>query len=53
MKKSVTFNDFNILILKGKQRFLTFAEFTLKNFGSTRAKRRKMIKYHYKNIFDL
>ena len=53
MRKSVTFNDFNKLILKGKQRFLTFAEFTLRNFGSTRAKRRRMIKYHYKNIFDI
>ncbi len=47
MKKSNTFNDFSVLILKGRQRFLTYAEFTIKHFGSTRAKRRKMLTYHF------
>ena len=49
MNKSNTFNDFSILLLGGKQRFLTYTEFVVNNFGSTREKRRIMLNYHYKN----
>ena len=51
MKKSLTFNDFSSLILKGKQKFLTYGEYVSKNITSNK-KRKLMIKYHYKNIFD-
>ena len=49
MNKSNTFNDFSVLLLGGKQRFLKYTEFVVNNFGSTREKRRIMLKYHYKN----
>lgn len=49
MKKSSTFNDFSVLLLGGKQRFLSYTEFVINNFGSSRAKRRKMLEYYYKN----
>ena len=49
MKKSNTFNDFSVLLLGGKQRFLSYTEFVINNFGSSRAKRRKMLEYYYKN----
>jgi hypothetical protein len=52
MNKSYTFNDFNILILRGRQRFLSYTEYVVKNFGCGRAKRRKMLQYHYKNIYN-
>jgi len=49
MNKSNTFNDFSVLLLGGKQRFLKYTEFVVNNFGSTREKRRIMLNYHYKN----
>ena len=52
MKKSLTFNDFSLLILNGKQNFLTYGEYVTKNSSSNRKKRKLMITYHYKNIFD-
>ena len=52
MKKNLTFNDFSLLTLKGEQKFLTYGEYVSKNRLSNREKRRLMITYHYKNIFD-
>ena len=49
MKKSITFNDFSKLILKGSQNFLSYGEFLSKNPNSTKYKRRKMITYFYKS----
>ncbi len=51
MNKSNTFNDFSKLLLKGQQSFLTYTNFVIKNFGSSRAKRRKMLTYYYNNRF--
>jgi len=36
-------------ILGGKQRFLSYTEFVMNNFGSSRAKLRKMLEYYYKS----
>jgi len=51
MNKSYTFNDFSILLLKGQQSFLTYTDFVINNFGSSRVKRRKMLSYYYNNRF--
>jgi hypothetical protein len=49
MNKSNTFNDFSKLLLGGQQCFLTYTQFVVNNFGSSRAKRRKMLGYYYNN----
>ena len=48
--KSVSFNDFSKLILKGSQNFCTYGEYVAKNRNTTKEQRKLMISYHYKNI---
>ena len=49
MKKSITFNDFNKLLLKGLQSFISYGDYVVSNPKSTRQKRKLVIKYFYKN----
>ena len=46
--KVVSFNDFQILCLKGQQKLLSFGEYSCK-LNSTKSNRKKLIYYTYKN----
>ena len=52
LKKSSSFNDFNILLLKGSQKFLSYGQFFYKNNFKplTRNKRQKVIRNYYKQL---
>jgi len=54
IKKNNSFNNFNILINKGKQKFLSYGEYMNKNVGkkTTKLKRQKVIHYYYKNLLS-
>lgn len=51
MLKSVTFHDFNLLNLKGSLKHLSFGQYVNKYKNSSRSDRRKIIYYHYKNLY--
>ena len=46
--KNISFNDFNMLILGGDQKLLTYGEYSKKQ--TNKNKRQKVIKYFYKKL---
>ena len=46
--KNISFNDFNMLILGGDQKLLTYGEYSKKH--TNKNKRQKVIKYFYKKL---
>lgn len=48
IKNNNSFNDFNLLNLKGSQDILSFGEYSAKN--SNKDNKRKVINYFYKKI---
>ena len=46
--KNISFNDFNMLILGGDQKLLTYGEYNKKQ--TNKNKRQKVIKYFYKKL---
>ena len=46
--KNISFNDFNMLILGGDQKLLTYGEYSKKQ--TDKNKRQKVIKYFYKKL---
>ena len=51
MIKSYTFNDFQNLILQGKQKLLTLSEYSLKS--NVTRNRQLIIKYFFKTYFEI
>ena len=49
MIKAYTFNDFQNLILQGKQRILSLSEYSLKP-NNTKHNRQLIIKYFFKDL---
>ncbi len=51
-KPSISFNDFNNLNLNGGQNFISYGTYVSKYKNTTKAKRRKVMEYFYKNLIN-
>lgn len=49
--KNLSFNNFDLLNLKGEQKHLSYGKYCQKN--NNKINRRKVISYFYKNLFKL
>ena len=54
IKKNNSFNNFNILINKSKQKYLSYGEYMNKNINNktSKLKRQKLIHNYYKNLLS-
>ena len=51
-KPNISYNDFSNLNLNGDQNFISYGTYVSKYKNTTKAKRRKVIGYFYKNLIN-